>query len=240
MLIDFLNEFSDAQVVTATAVGSKTVNGVIASEAKLSELYLHILRTTEVSQIGTLTMATQPTAGDTITIGDTVYTFVADGTADEAGEIDVGADVADAKTLVVGAVNGTGLSFNVANGQVVATAFAGDDMVVTAVAGLAGDLIATTETFDDATDAWAAINLGTGTVTFALETSATASASALSGTVVTLLTSGAISIADINANAEALNVRLPVGALKYLGIRYTVSSALITGAFDAFLNADAN
>ena len=117
-----------------------------------------------VASQGTLTMDTQPTVGDTMTIGATTYTFTTDGTADEAGEIDVGADLADAKTLVVAAINGTGAAFNTANASVTAAAFSGDDCVLTAITkGAAGDLIATTETFDTGTNVFDAATLGTTT-----------------------------------------------------------------------------
>lgn len=116
-----------------------------------------------VASQGTLTMDTQPTADDTMTIGTKTYTFTADGTAAEDGEIDVGADLADAKTLVVAAINGTD-SINTAHTQVTAAAFVGDDMVITAsTKGVAGDLIATTETFTAETNVFDEATLGTTT-----------------------------------------------------------------------------
>ncbi len=117
-----------------------------------------------VASQGTLTMDTQPTVGNTMTIGTTIYTFTTDGTAATAGEIDVGADVADAKTLVVAAINGTD-GINVAHPLVTAAAFVGDDCVITAkVKGVSGDLIATTETFTAVTNVFDAATLGTTTV----------------------------------------------------------------------------
>jgi hypothetical protein len=116
-----------------------------------------------VASQGTLTMDTQPTAGDTMTIGTKVYTFTADGTAAADGEIDVGADLADCKTLVVAAINGTD-GINTAHTQVTAAAFVGDDMVITAsTKGVAGDLIATTETFTAGTNVFDDVTLGTTT-----------------------------------------------------------------------------
>lgn len=116
-----------------------------------------------VASAGTLTMDTQPTADDTMTIGTKTYTFTADGTADEDGEIDVGADLADAKTLVVAAINGTDGN-NTAHTQVTAAAFSGDDCVITAsTKGTAGDDIATTETFTAGTNVFDAATLGTTT-----------------------------------------------------------------------------
>ena len=112
---------------------------------------------------GTLTMDTQPTAGDTMTIGTKVYTFTADGTAAADGEIDVGSDLADAKTLVVAAINGTD-GINTAHPLVSAAAFSTNDCVITAlVGGTAGDSIATTETFTAVTNVFDAATLGTTT-----------------------------------------------------------------------------
>jgi len=107
-------------------------------------------------------MATQPTADDdTITIGTTVYTFVALGTAAAAGEVNLGANIAATKPLLVAAINGDTL--NTAHPDVIATAFSSDDMVVTAkVSGVAGNAIATTETFTDETDAWGAAAMAGG------------------------------------------------------------------------------
>ena len=116
-----------------------------------------------VASQGTLTMDTQPTVGDTMTIGSKTYTFTTDGTAASDGEIDVGADLADAKTLVPAAINGTD-GINTANASVTAAAFSGDDMVVTAITkGTAGDSIATTETFTAGTNVFDAATLGTTT-----------------------------------------------------------------------------
>lgn len=108
---------------------------------------------------GTLTMDTNPTATDTVTIGTTVYTWVASGAT--AGEINIGVDVAASKLNLVAAINGTD-GINAANTFVTAAAFAGDDMVITAIIeGTAGDLIATTETFTAGTNVFDAATLGT-------------------------------------------------------------------------------
>lgn len=239
MLIDYLNEFSDAQAVTVTAVGSKVIDSKVAGNAKLNELFWHVRKTANLAVSNTLTIDTQPTAGDTMTIGTKIYTFTADGTAADDGEIDVGADLADAKTLIVAAINGTD-GINDASAFVTAAAFVGDVCTLTAIAGVAGDAVVCTETFTAATNVFAAANLATGTVTFTLQTSATQAANALTGTVTDLMNSGAISIANINSGIEAFKARLPEGALRYIGIKFTVSATLTGGSFDSFLNADAN
>lgn len=54
-----------------------------------------------------LTMETIPTATDTITVYGVTWTWVTDGTASAAGEINVGANAADAQAILVTAINGT-------------------------------------------------------------------------------------------------------------------------------------
>ena len=129
----------------------------------LKELYERIEQGTpvnaEASQ-GTLTLAVQPIVGDTMTIGTKLYTFVTDETASAEGEIDVGADLADAKTLVIAAINGT--DHNTANTLVTAGAFATNDLPLTAIVkGVLGDLIVTTETFDNVGNVFDDVTLGT-------------------------------------------------------------------------------
>lgn len=115
-----------------------------------------------VSQ-GTLTIDTQPIVDDTFTIGTKTFTFVTDETAVADGEVDVGADLADAKVQIVAAINGTD-GFNIASAFVTAAAFATNDCVLTSlVLGANGDLIATTETFDEVTNIFDDVTLGTTT-----------------------------------------------------------------------------
>lgn len=112
---------------------------------------------------GTLTVDTQPTAADTMTIGGTVYTFVASG-ADAAGEINRGADLAAAQTNIIAAINGTD-GYNVPNQDVFAGAsFSSDDLILTArEVGTGGNSIVTTETFTAGTNVFDAGTLGTTT-----------------------------------------------------------------------------
>lgn len=110
---------------------------------------------------GTLTMDTKPLADDTLTIGTTTYTFVA--TPAATGDVAIGAAVANSQANLVTAIN-DGDSFNDASTVVTAGDFSGDDCVLTAVVeGVAGDSIATTETFDEATNVFDAATLGTTT-----------------------------------------------------------------------------
>lgn len=77
---------------------------------------------------------------------------------------------------------------------------------------------------------------GSGTVTFTLESDSTANL-ATSATV--HWTSGAIPKATLVAEYRVVAMRLPLGDYeRYLGVRYTVSETLLTGAFSAFLTKD--
>lgn len=94
-----------------------------------------------------LTIATQPTADETMTIGSKVYTFV--DTPAEDGDIALGADLAAVKLNVVAAINGTGEGqVCTAHPDVTCAAFSGNVAVLTAkVRGEIGNAIAVAETF---------------------------------------------------------------------------------------------
>lgn len=110
----------------------------------------------------TLTIPTQPTAGDTMSIGNVAYTFVANGTADFPGEVSVGTNLATAQTAIVAAINGTD-GVNVANALVTASDFAANVCTLTAiVGGTGGNSIATTETFTAVDNVFSSATLATG------------------------------------------------------------------------------
>jgi len=112
---------------------------------------------------GTLTLPTQPTSGDTMTIGTKVYTFVPVGTDTADGEISIGADLAEAKGNVTAAINGTD-EFNVAHPLVTASGFINDICALSAIfGGTAGNAIATTETFAAVGNVFGATHLESGT-----------------------------------------------------------------------------
>lgn len=111
-----------------------------------------------VAATGILTIATQPTAADTITIAQgavtEVYTFVevAEGDFDVALGLDV-----DATQIALAAV------INDHSALVSAGAFAADASTITAkVKGVIGNTIATTSELTAETDGFAAATLGTG------------------------------------------------------------------------------
>ena len=87
-----------------------------------------------VKASGTLTMDTQPTSGDTITIGDKTFIFVPVGTANSDGEISIGADLAAAKLNLVAAINGAD-GVNSAVPGVHAANFIDDLCTITALVG---------------------------------------------------------------------------------------------------------
>nr|MBN1228884.1 hypothetical protein [Anaerolineae bacterium] len=157
---------------------------------------------------GTLTLDTQPTAGDTMTLGTKVYTFVPDGTANGDGEIDRGADLAAAKVNIVAAINGTD-EINTPHPLVSAADFSSDDCVITALAGgTAGNSIPSTETFTAGTNVFDAETLGTTTA--GVDPTAGEASDAL---IAAINTSGTedITAIDISAN-EVLLVGSEVGA----------------------------
>jgi hypothetical protein len=107
-----------------------------------------------------LTMDTQPTNTNTMTILGVTWTWVTDGTAAAAGEINIGGDVADAKLILVTALNGTTpptagdyVDISTANrriyqnAQLTASAFSTHACTITAYGK-----IAATETFTAATN----------------------------------------------------------------------------------------
>lgn len=106
-----------------------------------------------------LTMDTQPTSGDTFTLGTKTYIFVPEGTANVDGEVSIGTSLATAKTNLVAAINGTD-NVNTAHTLVTAAAFVADACTITAkTGGTAGNSIASTETFTAGTNVFAAVTL---------------------------------------------------------------------------------
>ena len=115
-----------------------------------------------VKATDTLTLPTQPSSGDTMTIGTKTYTFVPAGTAGDDGEISIGSDLATAKLAIVGAINGED-GRNLPHPLVTASAFNVNVCTITArVGGVAGNSIATTETFTAVGNVFSAVALATG------------------------------------------------------------------------------
>lgn len=131
-------------------------NGFVGTSAAGFELY----RSNNLPTSVTLTVDTQPINGDTFTIFGQTLTCVTDGSTADEGEINIGANLADFKLILVDALNG-GSSYTSdwtisANGTIrrafqnaglSAATFDGDDCVLTAYGKIGG-----TETFDEATN----------------------------------------------------------------------------------------
>lgn len=133
---------------------------VAALEAGVEAVAVSGAPVAPVAATGTLTIATQPTADDTITIaqGDVteVYTFV--DTAEGDFDVALGIDV-DATQVALAAV------INEHSALVTAGAFNANVSTITAkVKGVIGNTIATTSELsdEDETDGFAADTLGTG------------------------------------------------------------------------------
>ena len=172
-MVDFLEGFLMAEATGGTVLRPASVDGsgnytiVSTTQPYLfaeSLVYVRGLPNTEnnglkvldsvtaaVAAAGTLTLTGNPSDGDTVTIGSTVYTWET-GALDAPYKVDVGADAAASIVNLVHAINGTGTpgthyaTGTSAHPSVTAVDGAGDTVVVTAItAGSAGNSIATTE-----------------------------------------------------------------------------------------------
>lgn len=157
-----------------------------------------------VAAQGTLTVTLQPTAGDTMTVGAVMYTFVALGQDDLAGEITVGANVAAARLAIVAAINGTD-GHNTAHPTVTAAAFVAAASVITAkTPGTAGNSIVTTETFTDVASGFDAATLGTTRA--GVDSTGAQAATALVTAINTLGTEDVLAAANISGGDPVLLV----------------------------------
>jgi len=183
----------------------------------------------EVAAKGTLTVAVQPAADDTMTIGTTEYTFV--GSSPGVEDIDIGADAAEAQANIVAAINGTD-GINSAHPLVTIAAFAADDAVITAITpGTAGNSIDTTETFASGSNVFDAVELGTTTA--GVDPTAAEASAALETEINTSATEDVV--ADKVDNNEVLIMASAVGAVTLAlaetmsGADNTVSAAAMAG-----------
>lgn len=155
---------------------------------------------------GTLTVDTQPTAGDTMTIGTKVYTFVPVGTANSDGEISVADSLANAKLAIVAAINGTD-GHNDPHPLVSAAAFIADACVITAlVGGVAGNLIATTETFTAVSNVFNAVTLGTTQAGADCSNSNAATALVTAVTTGSAIAAASADVGDVTVSAQVKGV----------------------------------
>lgn len=118
---------------------------------------------------GSVTMDTQPTAGDTLTIGDQVYTFRDAVDVDVAGEVSRGTNIATAQAALVDAINNGvtvgGVLLTPRNAKARVTAFVADVMpVIARQGGVAGNSVGLAETFTAGTNIVSGANLAGGAV----------------------------------------------------------------------------
>lgn len=160
---------SDRQVasVARSNVGLSGSMEFELSFASFDDFLAAALMSKNVKAQGALTMDTNPTDGDTVTIGDTTYTFK--DTLAAANQIKIGVAVANTQVSFVKTINGTGAAgtdyyagTTTPHPLVRAADFSTNDCVITAlVAGKSGNSIATTETFNAETNVFDAATLGT-------------------------------------------------------------------------------
>lgn len=112
-----------------------------------------------------LVVDTNPTPGDTMTIGTKTFIFVPNGTANADGEIDIEATLAETQANIIEAIRGTD-GHNFPHELVTCGAAFGeldDTLAITAlIGGSAGNAIDTTETFTAETNVFSADKLATG------------------------------------------------------------------------------
>lgn len=143
-------------------------NGFVEADNKLKNQFrgraagfdVYVSNNLKYSQV--LSVATQPTATDTITIYGVTWTLIADGGTATAGQMKIGADLADFQAIFLTAINGTTaptagdyVDISTANrrkyqnAQVTAAAWDTNTCTITAYGKIGG-----LETFTDATDAF--------------------------------------------------------------------------------------
>jgi len=168
-----------------------------------------------------LTLAAQPTSGDTMTLGAKVYTFVPDGTANANGEISIGTDLATAKLALVAAINGTD-GWNVAHALVSASAFAGNDTTITALhGGTAGNAIVSTETFAAGTNVFDSVAFDGGTNCSA--------ANAIIALVAAIVASDTQGVGAADGVGDTINLTADVAGV--VGNNITIAETLANGSF---------
>ena len=168
-----------------------------------------------------LTLAAQPTSGDTMTLGSKIYTFVPDGTDTADGEVSVGTDLATAKAALIAAINGTD-EFNQPHPLVSAGAFEANDLTITAfVGGVAGNSIASTENFSSGSNIFSASALSAGT-----DCSASDAVAAL---VASINDNGDQGVSATDGDGDTVVIEALVGGVS--GNAILVSETLTNGAF---------
>lgn len=202
--LTFINPVADGETITVGADIYEFASDVAQSVAA-GNIAVDVIAVTTAST-GTLTMAAQPGANETVVIGtagsEVTYTFV--GSNPQVGEVDLGADAAEAQANLVAAINGTD-GINEPHPEVSASAFIADVCTITAlVGGVVGDSITTTDTLVGAGDGFAAAALAGGAdATADNAITAVVAASAL-GTEPVTITDGAGSTLVVTADVAGV------------------------------------
>lgn len=186
---------SDRQISSVRRVRSSTAGPVNfeLSYGTYDDWLAAALCSANVKAQGTLTLDVIPSDGNTMTIGTTVYRFK--DTPAQANDIQIaagGSALADTQASIVATINGTGTAgtdyyagTTTPHPLVRASAFATNVCTLTALAaGLAGNAIATTETFTPETDVFNGGTLGTTTAGAGWTAPVTVSAATISASAV--------------------------------------------------------
>lgn len=169
----------------------------------------------------TLTLDTQPTSGDKMTIGSKIFTFVPVGTDTADGEISIGTDLATAQAAIVAAINGTD-EVNEPHSLVSAGDFANNFCIITAlVGGVAGDIIATTETFTAGTNIFAGVSLAGGS-----NCSATNAVTELVSAITAHDTQG---VGAVDGNGDTVELTADIAGI--IGNAIIIGKSMANGAF---------
>lgn len=159
---------------------------------------------------GTLTVDTLPTADDTITVGATTYTFVAEADFDSTGEISLGSGLAECQENIVAAINGTDV-YNTANKSVIIADFATNAAVLTAkVPGTDGNTIVTTSDFTAVTNTFDAATLGTTTA---------GSGAIVAGATVSVTIEGEVISVTSGSDGTFTGLKVPIGTYTITGTK---------------------
>lgn len=171
----------------------------------------------------TLTIPTQPTVNDTMTIGTKIYTFVTNGVARVDGGISVGTDLASAKLAIVAAINGTD-SVNTPHPLVSASAFNVNVCTLTAlIGGVAGNAIATTEVLVAVGNVFSSATLATGA-----NCSNTSAVTALVAAITAVDTQG---VGAVDATGGVITLTADVAGV--VGNAIILAETLTNGSFTA-------
>ena len=173
-----------------------------------------------VRSTATVTIAAQPTAGDTVTIDSKTYTFQTAPITDVDGNVAIGASLAATQSNLVNAVNGTGTpgtttyaASTLPNGYASMSGFAGNSSTVTADAsGAEGNLVAIGAVFTNGANLVVTTNPGF-----------------LDGGQTSAWTSEAINVAQTSADGSVVHSDDEISVLTYNNLVYIATETQRSG-----------